>query len=67
LAPFTSGPELCANAPEGNCACAAPSSAAVPALAFKNVRRLIFPLRLLIVILFVVLSGCALDQQKTAA
>ena len=41
LAPFTSGPAACATwAPNGNCVCTAPSRAAVPAVAFRNARRL---------------------------
>src|SRR6476659_3526914 len=55
LAPFTSGPAACAKAPDGNCACAAPSSAAVPALAFRNPRRLMPLFRLLLVIVSVIL------------
>src|SRR5476651_1783667 len=41
--------------PNGNCVCTAPSSAAVPALAFRNPRRLMPLLRPLLVIVSVVL------------
>src|SRR5947209_5810903 len=57
LAPFTSGPAPCANAPEGNCVCAAPSSAAVPALALRNDRRLMVLLPVPLVRRSVVMSG----------
>src|SRR3954470_15415982 len=60
LAPLTSGPAACAKAPDGNCARAAPSNAAVPALAFRNPRRLMPLLRLLLVIVSVFLSGSKL-------
>ena len=44
--------------PNGNCVCTAPTSAAVPAVAFRNVRRLMPPVLLvpLVVICFGVLS-----------
>src|ERR1041385_955946 len=50
LAPLTSGPAPCAKAPDGNCACAAPSRAAVPALALRNDRRLMLLVRRSLVI-----------------
>ena len=58
LAPFTSGPAPCANAPPGNCVCTAPSSAAVLAVPLRNLRRSIdFRPVSFVVIVFVVLSG----------
>ena len=43
VALVTSGPAACANAPPGRFSFAAPSNAAVPALALRNLRRLKVP------------------------
>ena len=66
------GRRLARMAPAGNCVCSAPSSAAVPALAFRNVRRLrprriAVPLSDFFVIAVVILFGVGSARRPLRA